>query len=128
MTPSERNAIIAEMLRWVNDNWFSRTVDVHNPDSLIAHMERYLTEHAQPAERPTDGEIFRSEASVTSDLKLSLETHASHGASFDQVRAAMVVVRDEFNRILSQGSTKCPYRHHQGYAMSAQSQKEPQGA
>lgn len=68
-----------------------------------------------PGKMPDDV-IFTVNAAVSRDGVLNNQTQANHSYSFEQVRAAMILIRDDLNRNLEMGSTLCPFRDHKGRA------------
>jgi hypothetical protein len=53
-----------------------------------------------------------AEASANGDLDVF--THVDHTFSFEEVRVAMIKIRDELSRTIEVGFTQCPFRNHKG--------------
>jgi hypothetical protein len=53
-------------------------------------------------------------ATVSDAGKLDFNCTVDHRYSYEQIRDALVVLRDELNRQIAEGPRSCPFKDHQG--------------
>jgi hypothetical protein len=53
-------------------------------------------------------------ATVSEDGEMSLHKTTDHRYSFEQVKGALIRLRDELDRQIAEGPQSCPFKDHQG--------------
>lgn len=62
--------------------------------------------------------IYSLDATVYSDGTFDIQEHNSHAVGFVRSRAALVIIRDELNRLIEAGPYLCPHAKKNGMDLS----------